>query len=78
MATKRPRDPIQLAHQVFLESIGEKSKTEPPALKDPAAVALGRKGGTARATALTPKKRSQIAAKGAKARWNKKTLGNDL
>jgi hypothetical protein len=72
MATKRPRDPIQLAHQVFLESIGEKPKAEPPAKKDPAAVALGRKGGTARAAKLTPKKRSQIAAKGAKARWNKK------
>ena len=46
MSTKRlprPRDPIQLAHQVFLESIGELPKTEPPAAKDPAAVALGRK-----------------------------------
>jgi hypothetical protein len=73
MATKRPRDPIQLAHQVFLESIGEAPKTEPPAAKDPAAVALGRKGGTARAASLAPQKRSQIAAKGAKARWDKKT-----
>lgn len=73
MATKRPRDPIQLAHQVFLESIGEKPKTAPPVpvKKDRAAVALGRKGGTARAAALSPKKRSQIAAKGAKARWKK-------
>jgi hypothetical protein len=72
MATKRPRDPIQLAHQVFLESIGESAKTQPPAQKDPAAVALGSKGGAARAAKLTPKKRSQIAAKGAKARWNNK------
>jgi len=72
MANKRPRDPIQLAHQVFLESIGEKPKTEPPALKDPAAVSLGRKGGMARAAALGPRKRSQIAAKGAKARWERK------
>lgn len=72
MATKRPRDPIQLAHSVFLESIGDKPKTEPPAAKDPAAVALGRKGGAARAAALAPKKRTQIAAKGAKARWGKK------
>jgi hypothetical protein len=74
MATKRPRDPIQLAHQVFLESIGELPKTEPPAVKpkDPAAVSLGQKGGIARAAALGPKKRSQIAAKGAKARWGKK------
>lgn len=71
MATKRPRDPIQLAHRVFLESIGEAPKTQPPAKKDPAAVSLGRRGGLARAAALAPKKRSQIAAKGAKARWRK-------
>ena len=74
MATKRPRDPIQLAHQVFLESIGELPKTEPPAVKakDPAAVSLGRKGGIARAASLGPEKRARIAAKGAKARWGKK------
>jgi hypothetical protein len=72
MATKRPRDPIQLARQVFLESIGELPKTEPPAAKDPAAVSLGRKGGVARAASLAPQKRAQIAAKGAKARWDKK------
>jgi hypothetical protein len=77
-SSKRPRDPNQLAHQVFLESIGEAPKTEPPALrpKNPAAVELGRlgglKGGMARAAALGPKKRSQIAAKAAKARWSKK------
>lgn len=68
----RPRDPIQLARQVFLESIGEAPRTEPPAKKDPAAVALGRKGGIARAAALPAKKRAQIAAKGAKARWKPK------
>ena len=73
----RPRDPNQLAHRVFLESIGEAPKTEPPAMKpkNPAAVALGRlgglKGGAARAAALGPKKRSAIAAKAAKARWDK-------
>jgi hypothetical protein len=77
-SSKRPRDPNQLAHQVFLESIGEAPKTEPPALKpkNPAAVELGRlgglKGGAARAASLGPKKRSQIAAKAAKARWSKK------
>ncbi len=72
----RPRDPNQLAHRVFLESIGEAPKTEPPEIKrkNPAAVALGRlgglKGGAARAAALSPKKRSQIAAKAAKSRWS--------
>lgn len=74
----RPRDPNQLAHRVFLESIGEAPKTEPPAErpKNPAAVALGRlgglKGGAARAAKLSPKKRSQIAAKAAAKRWGKK------
>ena len=72
----RPRDPNQLAHRVFLESIGEAPKTEPPAEKNPNAVALGRlgglKGGAARAAALSPKKRSQIAAKAAQKRWGKK------
>lgn len=73
----RPRDPNELAHRIFLESIGEVEKTEPPTVvpKNPHAVALGRmgglKGGAARAAALAPKKRSQIAAKAAKARWNK-------
>jgi len=81
---KRPRDPNQLAHQVFLESIGEAPKFDPaqqtPAAPDPSknphAVALGRlgglKGGAARAAQLTPKKRSQIAAKAAKTRWGKR------
>ncbi len=78
MPTKtRPRDPNELAHRIFLESIGEVPKTEAPAPveKNPAAVALGRlgglKGGLARAAALTPKKRSQIAAKAAAKRWGK-------
>jgi hypothetical protein len=42
--------------------------------KNPAAVALGRlggmRGGKARAEALSPRKRSQIARKAAKARWS--------
>jgi hypothetical protein len=73
----RSRDPNQLAHRVFLESIGEAPKTEPPAErpKNPAAVALGRlgglKGGAARAARLSPKKRSEIAAKAAAKRWGK-------
>jgi hypothetical protein len=64
--------------RIFLESVGETPKTEPPVVKpkNPAAVALGRqgglKGGVARAEALGPKKRSQIAAKAAAKRWGKK------
>lgn len=75
---KRPRDPNQLAYQIMLESTGQAPKTDPPAVrpKNPAAVALGRlgglKGGAARAATLSAKKRSQIAAKAARARWKKK------
>jgi hypothetical protein len=78
----RPRDPNQLAHQIMLEATGQAPKFNPkPAklvdpAKNPAAVALGRlgglKGGAARAAALSPRKRSQIAAKAAKARWGNK------
>lgn len=43
--------------------------------KDPAAVALGRrggmKGGPARAAALSPERRSYLASKAARARWSK-------
>jgi hypothetical protein len=82
MADKqRPRDPNQLAYQVMLESIGQAEKFDPAEKKpdpnkNPHAVALGKlggiKGGPARAQSLTPKKRSRIAAKAAKARWSKK------
>ena len=77
--SKRPRDSNQLAYQIMLESTGQAPKYEPPAPpeKNPAAVALGRlgglKGGHARAKKLSRRKRSQIAAKAAKARWSKKS-----
>lgn len=79
---KRPRDPNEFAYQIMLESTGQTPKYTPSAekpadpSKNPHAVALGRlgglKGGAARAAALGPRKRSQIAAKAAKARWGKK------
>jgi hypothetical protein len=51
----------------------EKEETPEPPKKNPAAVTLGRlgglKGGKARAEALSPKKRSEIAKKAAQARW---------
>jgi hypothetical protein len=37
--------------------------------KDPAAVALGRRGGKARAEAMSKKRRKEIAQKAARARW---------
>jgi hypothetical protein len=75
---KRPRDPNQLAYQIMLESTEQAPKYAPEEkAKNPAAVALGRlgglKGGAARAAALSPRKRSQIAAKAARTRWKKKS-----
>lgn len=77
MATKpkRPRDPNQLAKLVADIATGQVEGDKPDAGKDPAAVALGRKGGLkggkARAKKLTAKQRSEIAKKAAKARWGK-------
>ena len=57
------------------EPIGPPTKHETGAAKDPAAVALGRKGGLkggpARAKKLGKKKLSQIGKKMAAARWKK-------
>lgn len=74
---KRPRDPNQLAKLIVDLSTGEAEEPKHPEPddtgKDPAAVALGRKGGLkggkARAKALSAKKRKEIARKAAKARW---------
>jgi hypothetical protein len=54
---------------------GEVEDQKPDEGKDPAAVELGRKGGlkggTARAKILTAERRSEIATKAAKVRWDK-------
>jgi hypothetical protein len=39
--------------------------------KDPAAKALGAKGGVARAIAMTPERRAEIAKRAASKRWSK-------
>lgn len=73
---KRPRDTNQLAHMIAMLATGELQDIKTDDGKDPAAVALGRKGGLkggmARAEKLSPKKRSEIAAKAASARWSAK------
>lgn len=66
---KRPRDPNQLAAMITGMATGEIEKSRPE--KDPAAVALGKKGGNARAKSLTPEERKAIAEKAAQARWEK-------
>jgi hypothetical protein len=42
-----------------------------PAVKDPNAVSLGKRGGKARAKVLSIEQRKDIATQAAKARWNK-------
>ena len=79
MATKpkRPRDPNQLAKLIVDIVTGEEPDPtpDPDEGKDPAAVALGRKGGlkggAARAKKLTAEERSVIAKKAATTRWKK-------
>lgn len=74
-SSKRPRDLNQLAARLVQEATGETPAEPPPSEpeKDPAAVALGRrgglKGGAARASKLSPEQRSEIARKAATARW---------
>ena len=72
---KRPRDPNQLAKLIADIATGEVTETKTDDGKDPAAVALGRKGGLkggdARAKKLTAEQRSEIAKKAAASRWKK-------
>ena len=72
-----PRDINQMAHKTLQIAIGEDVEPEKPeSPKDPAAVALGRKGGLkggkARWKGVSKKKRSEIASKAALVRWSKK------
>lgn len=74
---RRPRDPNQLAALIAQIATGEKEDrivTEDG--RDLAAVLLGRlgglKGGQARAQALSPERRREIAAKAARTRWEKR------
>ncbi len=70
---KRPRDANQLAKAIVDLSTGDAVEVDPDEGKDPAAVALGRKGGLkggkARAANMTPEERSEAAKKAADARW---------
>jgi hypothetical protein len=77
-SSKRPRDLNALAHRLTQEATGETEPVKPPQEheKDPAAVALGRrgglKGGKARAAKLSADERSEIARKAAATRWKPK------
>lgn len=67
---KRPRDPNQLAKLMVDIASGEASEIEETASAKRASKA-GSKGGPARAQALTPQQRSEIASIAAQARWKK-------
>jgi hypothetical protein len=66
---RRPADVNAPAVMVAKIATGEVEDVTTEDGKNAAAVALGRKGGKARATALSAKKRKEIARKGAAARW---------
>jgi hypothetical protein len=70
---KRPADVIGNAVHVMRIATGEiEEGALPDDGKDPAAKALGKKGGAARAAKLTPEQRTEIARKGAAKRWGDK------
>lgn len=74
-APKRPRDTNQLAKFIVDLATGEAELPKTDDGKDPAAVALGRKGGLkggkARAEKLSDSRRAEIAKKAAKVRWKR-------
>jgi hypothetical protein len=69
---RRRRDVIGNAVHVMRIATGQITNDVPTTEsgKDPAAVALGRRGGQARAEGLSKKRRKEIAQKAAKARWS--------
>jgi hypothetical protein len=74
MPKRSSRDENQAAFNAVEELLSRSENASTPE-KNPAAVALGRlggvKGGAARAKALSARRRKQIAAKAAQARWSK-------
>ena len=70
---KRPRDPNQLAKLIADIATGIQTETVPPPEGPMSELgrAGGLKGGKARAAALTPEQRSEIAKKAAAKRWAK-------
>lgn len=83
--TKKPRDINQLAAFIVAEATSENtpdsSKVKSDSNKNPAAVELGRlgglKGGKARASKLSPERRSEIASMAASKRWRNRENNNN-
>ena len=69
---RRPADVIGAAVKVMRIATGEEEDAAPPDNgKDAAAVSMGKQGGAARAAAMTPERRAEIARKAAAKRWTK-------
>ena len=69
---KRPADVTSNAVHVMRIATGEIEEGAPADDgKDPAAKALGAKGGAARARSMTPERRAEIAKAAAAKRWSK-------
>jgi hypothetical protein len=68
-APKRPRDTNQLAKRIVEIATGEVDETPTP--EQARARKAGKAGGRARANALTPERRAEIARQAAEARWGK-------
>ena len=66
---KRPADVVGNAVKVMQIATGEEEEEFENDGKDPAAKALGAKGGKARSEKMTPERRTEIARKAAAARW---------
>ncbi len=66
---KRPADAVGLAVLIGRIATGEVDDVAPDDGKDPAAKALGAKGGKARASSMSPERRAEIAKAAAAKRW---------
>jgi len=73
---KRPADAVARAVKVAKIATGEVEEDKPEDEtkdKDEAAVSMGKRGGKARASKLTPEQRAEIARKAARKRWEDKS-----
>lgn len=69
---KRPADAVGLAVLIGKIATGEVDDATSDDGKDKAAQAMGRKGGAARASSMSPERRAEIAKAAAAKRWAKK------
>jgi hypothetical protein len=70
---KRPADVIGAAVRVMRIATGQETDAVTDDGKNAAAVALGKRGGQARAANLSKKRRKEIATKAAQLRWAAKS-----